>query len=230
MQPTQDPIHDWRMVYCRKCGERLRVRVQCTNRFCPDCSKRRARRIRSALNHLFQKTEKRRTARFKLITLSESNCSDLASGVNRLVAAFRRLRQRQYWKNRVYGGAFVIEVTGFPGSWHPHIHAIVYSEFIIWERLHRDWMKVSGGRSVWITNCSLDGAKHYVTKYVTKVDTPADQVEVVSTAVRRFRLFTRFGEWHDITLPPLEETVCCPCCGMSDWIVDFEVERLCRSP
>jgi hypothetical protein len=223
-----DQAHEWRTVYCLKCGNSIHVRVQCKNRFCPDCSRRRARRIRAALNLLFEKTRKEPTARFKMLTLSEPNSSELGPAISHLVSSFRRLRQRLYWKNHVFAGAYVIEVTGRPGSWHPHIHAIIYSQRISWERLHRLWMNVSTGRSVWITNISLDAAKKYVTKYLTKIDVPAPCIEDVSNAVRRFRLFTRFGEWHDIVLPPLDVHIACQQCGSHDWIIDWRLDRIAR--
>jgi hypothetical protein len=228
--PDQDQEHEWRTIYCRFCGHSIHVRVQCPNRFCPVCSRRRARRIRAALNLLFQKTKKIPSARFKMLTLSEPNCTELDVGIRSLVSSFRRLRQRSYWKNRVYGGAFVIEVTGRPNSWHPHLHIIMYSDRISWARLHRLWMKVSTGRSVWITNISLEKAKMYITKYITKVDAPAALLEDISTAVRRFRLFTRFGEWHSIVLPKLPEEVRCERCGHTSWMIDLEMTLRCRSP
>lgn len=158
-----------------------------------------------------------------MLTLSVANCSDLDKGIRHLVASFRRLRQRSLWKRHVFGGAFVIEIKGSIGNWHPHIHAIIHSYFIPWALLRSAWFDVSQGTAVWISDISDDKAMAYVTKYLTKPDVPAAQLDVVSASLRRFRLFTRFGDWHSILIP--KHTFDAPCreCGRVDWVIDFKI-------
>ena len=224
--PTRDPLdatHGFRTLYCGKCGHMIAVRIDCGHRFCPLCSRRRARRVRNRLQALLQKNKKVPKAGVKLLTLSKANCKDLPSGIKDLVASFRRLRQRALWKHYVLGGAFVIEIKGRPGNWHPHIHAIIYSYYIPWARLRAAWRQCSGGTAVWISSVSNDRAVGYVTKYITKCDMPPALLDGVSSALRLFRLFTRFGCWHNIVLPALKFDCPCQQCNTTDWMVDFKI-------
>lgn len=221
--------HGWRFLFCTKCGHRIRVLVDCGHRFCPNCSRRRARRVRNRLQALIDKNEHFPKARLKMLTVSQPNCVHLDDGIKKLVAAFRRLRQRALWDRYVFGGAFVIEVKGRPGNWHPHIHAVIYSYRIPWRRLRSSWRQCSGGTACWISNVTADKAKNYITKYMTKTDLPSALIDDVSTSLRRFRLFTRFGSWHNIVLPKMIMDTPCDSCGSSEWIVDFEIDRMLRA-
>lgn len=229
MNKPCDSPHRWRTFYCRFCGNDIRAFIDCGHRFCPKCSRRRARRIRNRLSFLLAKNEKIPKAGIKLLTLSKANCQQLEPGIKDLVSSFRRLRQRALWKHYVLGGAFVIEIKGRPGNWHPHIHAIIYSYYIPWARLRASWRQCSGGTAVWINAVTNDRATKYVTKYITKADVPAALLDDVSTALRRFRLFTRFGSWHNIVLPKMKYETPCTRCNNSDWIPDIVIERAFRA-
>jgi hypothetical protein len=220
--------HAWRRIYCVFCGAWIDVLVDCRQRFCPVCSKRRANRIRNRLQLLFTKNEPIPKAGFKMITLSMPNCNSLDEGIHSLVSSFRRLRQRVAWKQYVFGGAFVIEVKGRPGDWHPHIHAIVYSYYIPWARLRSAWRQCSGGTAVWINKVDTKKAINYITKYITKADVPPALMDDVGRSLARFRLFSRFGSWHNIVLPPVKYQTPCKRCGRMDWIVDIEISRRCK--
>lgn len=217
--------HQWRTLTCCHCGYEISVLVDCNNRFCPDCSPRRAARIASRLTFLINKIQKKPTWGLKMITLSTTNCKQVDSGIRHLIQSFRRLRNRQLWQSHVDGGAFVIEVTGRPGNWHPHIHAIVYSRYIPWKQLHSAWRRVSGGTACFITSCSKEGATRYVTKYITKSDVPSHLLLQLSTELRRFRLFQRFGTWHNIKLPARVYDYRCEACGRSDWLANTYLEH-----
>lgn len=217
--------HGWRRIYCVFCGAWLDVLVDCGQRFCPECSKRRSRRIRNRLQLLLAKNEQIPKAGLKMITLSMPNCISLDDGIKDLVSSFRRLRQRVVWKQYVIGGAYVIEVKGRPGNWHPHIHAIVYSYYIPWARLRSSWRQCSGGTAVYINKVDGPRAIGYITKYITKADVPPALMDEVGRSLARFRLFTRFGTWHNITLPLLKYETPCTRCGRTDWVVDVEIDR-----
>ncbi len=220
--------HDYRTLFCRHCGHTIKVRVDCGHRFCPICAKRRAFRIRHRLQHLFTKIKHEPKAGVKMLTLSKANCSELNVGIKDLVASFRRLRQRALWKHYVIGGAFIIEIKGRPGNWHPHIHAVIYAYYIPWARLRSAWRQVSSGTAVWISAVSNDRALNYVTKYITKCDVPAALLDDVSASLRRYRLFTRFGDWHSITIPKRVFDNPCEHCGDIDWILDLTIDRLIK--
>ena len=217
--------HVWRTLYCRFCGHEIKALVDCGHRFCPFCSRRRSRRVRNRLNFLLKSVKPLPKAGITMLTVSTSNCTDLDEGIKHLVASFRKLRQRSLWKYYVLGGAFVIEVKGRPGNWHPHIHAIIHAYYIPWPRLRAAWRQCSGGQAVWINAVSHDRAIGYVTKYITKPDLPPGLLDDASAALRHFRLFTRFGSWHNIPIPKMVYDTPCKNCGRCDWIVDLYIER-----
>lgn len=219
------PAHDFRTLTCAHCGHQIRVSIDCKFRFCEICAPRRAARIRRRLAWLIDKTQKIDNHRFKLITLSMANCSDVASGIKQLVSSFRRLRQRSLWKNHVAAGAFVIEITGRPGSWHPHIHAIVYSTYIPWRRLHQAWKRVSTGNAVYISAVDSAKACAYITKYISKSSVPEFAQPALSDDLRQFRLFQRFGLWHSLKVPRRLYDYPCEKCSQSDWLNDWALHH-----
>lgn len=230
MNQDRQSSHGWRRLWCMRCGHTIDVLVDCGRRFCPTCARRRARRIQNRLQYLFDKIQIQPKAGLKMLTLSTKNCQSLEPGIRHLVSSFRRLRQRALWKHYVIGGAFIIEVKGRPGNWHPHIHAVMYSYYIPWGRLRDAWRAVSGGTAVWISNIGPSQAKQYVTKYVTKSDIPPALQDEVSDALRHFRLFLRFGAWHNIILPKLKFDCPCQHCGQVDWMIDVELNRRIKHP
>ena len=221
MAQKELPGHEWRTLTCAHCGQNIRVLVDCKNRFCPECSPRRSARIAARLTWLINKIQKKQGWGIKLITLSTSNCVDVDSGIKHLVASFRKMRNRALWQTKVDGGAFVIEITGRPGSWHPHIHAIVYSVFIPWKTLWRDWKQCSGGTAVWISSSTPAAATSHIVKYVSKTAVPLHLQLQLSTELRAFRLFQRFGSWHRLKLPSRLYDHPCEKCGKSDWLYDY---------
>lgn len=147
-----------------------------------------------------------------MITLSVPNCSDLSDGIDELLRCFRRLRQRSYWKNNVDGGAFVIEVKGNPGNWHPHIHAIVASHYLNWNKLHQSWNQVSGGLSVYISNIPKTAIVNYILKYLTKPSVSLNLLQDVAFSLKSKRLFQPFGSWHSpFNKLPKIHCVCSKC-------------------
>lgn len=221
--------HGYISVDCVKCGHIHRAIRPCGLRFCPVCALKRRIRVRNHLHELFKLIKRRPGYRIKMLTLSTPNPEDLKKGVNDLIGSFRRLRQRQFWKKYVDGGLAVIEIKGRPGSWHPHLHVILYSKFLPWAEVRKHWEKVSGGTAVWISNIPQGKAIYYVTKYVTKIDCPDIASEDPNIAMQGRHLFMKFGDWARIKLPIRKFLFICVNCGASDWLTEFDLRRLSKS-
>jgi hypothetical protein len=155
--------------------------------------------------------------RFKHITLTIVSEADIAVMVKSIVRSFRRLRQRAYWKNAVKGGAFVIEITGRPGAWHAHIHAVIETRWMRWERLRNLWMDVSTGRGVYIQNIPAKECINYLTKYLTKSDMPDAVRRECGEALSSFRMYQPFGSWHGFMKTYIRERHACSGCGEASW-------------
>lgn len=164
--------------------------------------------------------------RLKMLTLSRQNCANLKEGLDELISSFRRLRQTKLWDSHIAGGLFVIEVTGEPGNWHPHIHSFIYSLRIEWEDLLRRWSKCSkGGTGVYIKNVSNDGAVYYVTKYITKPGAEPEYSFLLEDALKGRRMFQRFGSFHRVKLPKRLTARKCEKCGECDWLTEWDFRR-----
>lgn len=211
--------HQYIDLICVCCGHKFPVPVYCGFRFCRICSIRRQSRVRRRLKWLVNMVQIKRPYGIKHLTLTIPNGQDLPVMVKKLISSFRRLRQRSYWRNHVLGGAFVIEITGRPGDWHAHIHAILQARYMDWSTLHKLWISCSGGRGLYITKLSKSKACNYLTKYLTKSGLPDQVMEIMSAALKGTRLFSPFGQWYAINClyPPPDPS--CPGCDNGDLVL-----------
>ncbi|MBA7671336.1 hypothetical protein ES703_79492 [subsurface metagenome] len=209
--------HDFTTLACNHCGEQITIPIYCGNRFCEICSIPRQARVRKKLTWILSNIKVTTGYRYKHLTLTISSESNISDMIKRLVKSFRRLRQRAYWKNAVKGGAYVVEITGHPGKWHAHIHAIIESRWMDWNRLLKIWIIVSSGRGVWIDNIPQKEAIRYLTKYLTKPDAPDQVTEECGKALSGFRMYQPFGTWHGIAKSYKREPHPCKKCGKSSW-------------
>jgi hypothetical protein len=130
-----------------------------------------------------------------------------------ITLSFRKLRQRAAWKRRVLGGAFVVECGYGVAGWHCHIHALVFAKFISFERLLRLWLSCSGGRGVFIKAIPPSAAVGYLTKYLTKPNTPDRYFAEASASLKGYRLFQPFGCWMKLLKDFRDFKPGCPECG-----------------
>lgn len=213
-----EPGHAFMKVVCQHCGETIDVPVYCGNRFCPVCSVPRRVRVRNRLEFLVANTELPPHFHFKHLTLTIPNQPDLYEMVRYIVKSFRKLRNRAFWKNYVDGGAFVLEVTGRPNNWHVHIHTIIISRYLDWNKLLKAWIACSKGRGVWLTDIPASAAVGYLTKYLSKPSVPDLVLEYVNWALKGMRLFSPFGCWYALNLTYKKPKSACPVCGQTSWL------------
>jgi len=209
--------HAFTRLACTHCGQTIDVPLYCGDRFCPVCSVSRKMRIRHRLTWLINCAPRDPRNRFFHLTLTISSEKDLAQMIRNLLKAFRRLRQRAYWKQHVDGGAAVIEVTGHPGAWHAHIHAILSCRWMKWDRLQSLWHSVSRGSGVYITHIPITTAVGYLTKYLSKPEAPDVVSTEISDSLRGIRMFAPFGSWHKINLTYIKPISPCRDCGGVHW-------------
>lgn len=221
--------HTYSRFFCSSCGKHYDVPVYCGNRFCLHCSTARRARIRRKIIHIVANLPSIPSFKVRFLTLTIPNQVDLAVGARVLISSFRKLRQRQWWFNKVLGGCYVIEVTGRPGLWHVHLHAIIQSRFLPVRELSKQWRKCSPGMIVHIKNVPIRAVVSYVTKYVTKSQLDLCDQTTASTALKSFRMFQPFGSWHSIALTAPKYQYECPNCGNAVLIHSSSIDKLCRA-
>jgi len=205
--------HEYCKVVCVNCGFSANVPVYCGNRFCNICSSARQKRVKKRINWMIKSRPHIKGTLLKHLTLTMRNSEDLPTMVKSLLRAFRRLRQRAYFKQCISGGAFVVELTNKGNQWHAHIHAVIQSHRVEWEKLRNLWKICSKGNTgVFIQNIPPVEAVRYLTKYVSKSELPEDLQQIASDALKGFRLFNPFGSWYAINLEYKPEPSRCPKC------------------
>lgn len=210
--------HQYRRVCCTHCGYHIDVPIYCGNRFCSVCSGPRLKRVKLRLTTLISKAPFVSGHDFKHLTLTIQNRQDLPGMITHLIKSFKALRRTQFWKHHVYGGAFVIEVTGEPGSWHAHIHSILQCTWIKYESLLTIWMHISRGRGVFITRIPKTQCVKYLTKYLSKCSVSEQDISDIAPTLASYRLFQTFGKWHSIKTSFPKQPYPCPKCKVCAWL------------
>lgn len=214
--------HKFTQMMCEGCLTVHTFPVYCGNRFCDICGRIQKYRIRERVSFLLKHAVYPYAHSLQMITLHFTNQKDLDSMVKHLIKSFRKLRSRQYWKSKVFGGVYVIEITGRPGNWHAHIHALVSALYIKWETMLKHWRKCCiYPAGCYVTRLPRSTTGHYLTKYVTK-PTDIDIVdEQYNNALKGTRLFSAFGHWYHINLKyvkPLFQCSSCKLAGSLHWM------------
>jgi Plasmid rolling circle replication initiator protein and truncated derivatives len=230
--------HGFRVLYCQNCGNSVRVPIHCSSRSCVPCLFSRSLRVQSRISWILSFNDIIPGYSWKHLTLTVRNMRDLSKGIDLLISSFRRLRQHRWWKSRVLGGCYVLEVVRHENLWHPHLHIIVYSKYLPWESVLGHWNVASTtGRHIYIRRIwHGTGIAHYIAKYVAKpfMVSPEFQSEL-DNATRHRRLFAAFGNLaaiiHSHRFP--SHVVPCKRCGALAWIPDVLIEiyhRRARAP
>lgn len=183
----------------------------CHSRWCTPCSRERAARIVGNLSI----TLNRGDIRFLTLTMKHSD-TPLPDQIDRIYAAFRKLRRAACWTSAVDGGCAVLELKHSHRTrlWHVHLHCLLDGRFIQREDVQAEWWRITGDSHVIdIRRChDADHAAHYVVKYITKpvpssvINKPGQLREMMSAVARR-RLILTWGSWRGVRLTePLDLT------------------------
>ncbi len=175
--------------------------AKCHDRLCTPCAVDRQALIRRNVSTRILD----QPHRFLTLTIRHGD-ETLEELINRLVASFRKLRQRQLWKDRVVGGASFLEITynAQTRQWNPHLHCILEGRYIPRPSLSELWLAITAdSQNVHINLIrTRKAAIDYVTKYATKplppdvFRDPDALAEAIQTLSRR-RLILAFGRWRN---------------------------------
>lgn len=209
--------HQFIHIHCEHCGNMIDVPVYCGNRFCGVCAPARHARIADRLRFLVKNTPRKPVYALKFLTLTIANMPNLEPMVAFMVKCFRKLRNRAVWKKYVDGGAFVIEVTGRPGNWHAHIHAIIFARYINRDSLVKAWKSISNGIGVDIRQITTDALCNHLIKYLSKRQEPEMITDEKNLVLKSYRLFQPFGCWFKLQKKYKRAKHPCEKCGESAW-------------
>lgn len=189
-------------IYRRADTGALSLRGQsCRDRFCTPCSAAASWRVAQNLERLCSGSP----TRLLTLTLKHSS-APVRDQIRRGVAAFRAIRRRKEWKERVTGGAWFCEVKVSEATeeWHVHYHVLLKGDYIPHQTLRAWWLEETGDSHVIRLELAREGLKgsHYAAKYATKgfedgLWARPSAVAVLLNALRRVRLYGAFGTWRE---------------------------------
>lgn len=180
----------------------------CHDRFCVPCALARGRAV---AHHLATQAAGRRIL-FVTLTLRSAPVP-LAQQLDRLYAAFARLRRIALWRATIRGGAAVLELTWSAkrGLWHPHLHILAEGSWIPHGDLRSAWHRITGDSHVVDVRLArtADDVAGYAAKYLTKPIAASwaridDCIDEAVSALAGRKLCLTFGTWRGLRLtdPP----------------------------
>ncbi len=176
----------------------------CKDRFCVPCAKDRSRVIATNVLDALQN----KPVRFLTLTL-KTNDGPLSTQIDRLYSCFTALRNRRFWRKRVYGGCAFTEVKWSTASkgWNVHIHCLLHGLYLPKSDIWRAWHKITGDSMIVDIKLVKDekAIGRYITKYVSKpIDNSflnrTELFDELLTSMLGRRLCITFGDWRGIKL------------------------------
>lgn len=178
----------------------------CHLRWCPLCAQARANFLARSVRAWYYTA---RAPKLLTVTLRHSQNS-LDIQLNQIYAAFRDLRRCKYISSRIRGGIWFFQITWSKKTtaWHPHIHALIDSEYIPQREIRARWSKYTTGSDIVdIRGCwSPESAANHVARYATRPGTlssvpPAERLELLQTLHGR-RIVGAWGTAQKVPLAP----------------------------
>lgn len=219
----------------RSCGcknEIICIKHHCSLRICPECAKRRARKIRRQYKHFLESLAQNRTYFIYFLTISPKNYENLDFGLKDIKKSFSKFLRHDYIKESVMGGFYVIETKGGEGNWNVHIHALIYGRW-----LDNKVRKEKDSKIVRLFKQSSKGDVHmyiqrqnsalfslnYMCKYISanKDEFNSDKdVAIYINSTRKHRLINSFGLFYKLKIK--KSPFICKECGQE---VHFSIDK-----
>lgn len=189
-------------ILCRgtETGSGYAIKLTCRSRLCSHCAAKRSNVIKGMLS-----THAMRLDEIKFMTFTLKHRREpLTDQLTRLIASFRKMRQRKLWKSNVKGGAWTIEITynAAHDRWHPHIHVIADSPYIPREKLSATWHAITKDSMIVDIREAHSRSKvvNYLAKYMSKTGDPfalpKHKIAEYALACKGLRMIQTFGSMH----------------------------------
>jgi len=177
-------------LYCEHCGEIKTAIMKCSDRTCEFCRKRIYYKLLKGWQDL---TKQMRNP--KLLTLTTVNVDQLkTTDVQNIRKCFGRLIRQKYYKERITGGLYVIEIKNIGKGWNIHLHALIdtkdgFDGYMEQKKISADWLKITKTSKI----VDIRRAKNpqislrYILKYLIKTPEINGEVDTYNSALRGSR-------------------------------------------
>jgi hypothetical protein len=193
------------VLTCGRHIARIIPNFTCEFRLCPDCGRRRSRKLQSKyLPAMRGFMLHRKVTPVHLVLTQTHRKENRKQSAKRIKDSLTRLQRREFWQNHFKGGTWSLEFTKDKnGLHHTHLHIIGFRrKFFDIELLRGEWLAVTGDSHVLHLKQIQDIATglREVVKYVSK---PLDIRRFGAEDLKEFlglknmRMFGTFGEFRD---------------------------------
>lgn len=160
------------------------------------------------------------------LTLKVIRNADVQAEVDRIIASFRKLRQRKIWNAKK--GIVSIEIIKKDDGWYVHAHSLVDSKWMDQKALSDAWFKITGDSSV-VDIRRVKGDKRAalreVLKYQTKIwELNEEDKEFVEKTFKHRRFVNSFGIKRP-EKPKFKEMKCKICGGNLELFEEGNLHR-----
>jgi hypothetical protein len=193
------------VLTCGRHIHRIIPNFTCEFRLCPDCGRRRSRKLQKKYLPMMRGFMLHRKLTPVHLVLTQTHRKESRKqSVKRLKDAFTKLQRRGFWREYFNGGTWSLEFTkDRNGLHHTHLHIVGFRrKFFDIELLRDEWLAVTGDSYVLHLKPIQDVATglREVVKYVSK---PLDIRRFGADDLKEFlglknmRMFGTFGEFRD---------------------------------
>jgi diadenosine tetraphosphate (Ap4A) HIT family hydrolase len=193
------------VLTCGRHIARIIPNFTCEFRLCPDCGRRRSRKLQNKyLPAMSAFMLHRKVTPVHLVLTQTHKKENRKQSAERIKDAFTKLQRRGFWKQHFKGGTWSLEFTKDKnGLHHTHLHIIGFRRrFFDIELLRSEWLTATGDSHVLHLKPIKDIAAglREVVKYVSK---PLDIRRFGADDLKEFlglknmRMFGTFGEFRN---------------------------------
>jgi hypothetical protein len=193
------------VLTCGRHIARVIPNFTCEFRLCPDCGRRRSRKIQNKYLPMMRGFMLHNKVTPVHLVLTQTHREESRKqSIKRIKDSFTKLQRRVFWLDHFKGGTWSLEFTKDKnGFHHTHIHIIGFRrKFFDIELLRGEWLAVTGDSHVIHLKKVEDIATglREVVKYVSKpLDIRrfgADDLKEI-LGLKNMRMFGTFGEFRD---------------------------------
>lgn len=178
----------------------------CHLRWCPMCGQQRKNYI---THNVSEWIRTKQYPKFLTLTLRHSD-TPLYFQIKELYDSFVKLRRMKFFKNATPGGIWFFQVkkSKTDSLWHPHLHCLIYGDYIPIRHLKRKWAKATSGSHIVdirpIKN--IQGAANEVARYGTEpgslIGLPVEDAAEMASALQGRRVCGTWGTGRAVSLRP----------------------------
>ncbi len=232
---------------CGHCGTGRTIAQWCETRVCPDCSARRAKRIRYRVINLMKGHPATGGHRAKEITLTVQTNGRFQEAVERITKALPRLWKSYLWRDAagrrwheakrepgkkecVTGAVCGLEFG--PRNGNVHVHMLYLGPYLVFAELRAIWRKLVGEGSVFV--CAAGGARAAVAeviKYMSDIKKlPGSRVVELYEYLEGKRRIRSYGILRGVEgeAGDDQELPVCTNCGGTTWLTEAGLEWVLR--